>query len=73
MMNSYKTVNIPTAFYFGFINHSYTYDEGQDEGLQFIPFRAAPGNVTEMSFTFYLSLTPISEHLIFGCMLPLSV
>ena len=62
-----------TAFFFGFTQMEYTYDERQDEGVQFIPFRAAPGNVTEKNFTFHLNLNSITSTFIFGGMLLQSV
>ena len=42
------------------------YDERRDEGVQFIPFRAAPGNVTEKMFTFRLNLNAITSTFEFG-------
>ena len=61
--------SLPIAFYFGFIKKEYTYDEGQDYGEQFIPFRAAPGNATEKKVTFSLILNKTSAALTFGSML----
>ena len=62
-----------TVFFFGFTQNEYTYDERRDEGVQFIPFRAAPGNVTEKMFTFRLNLNSISATFTFGGMLLQSV
>ena len=47
----------------------YVYDERQDEGFQFIPLRAAPGNETEHQFIFRLYLNPITPTFTFGGML----
>ena len=66
MLQNYSN---PTAFYCGFTQQEYTYDEGQDEGIHFIPFRAAPGYATEKTFTFFLSLNGITGTFTFGRML----
>lgn len=42
------------------------YNERRDEGVQLIPFMAAPGNVTEKMFTFRLSLNPVFQTFTFG-------
>ena len=44
----------------------YMYDERRDEGVHFIPIRAAPGNETEKMFNFNLNLNPITSSFIFG-------
>ena len=57
---------ISTAFYFGFIQREYRYNEASDEGINFIPFRPAPGNKTEKSFVISASLTPVTGTFTFG-------
>ena len=58
-----------TAFFFGFTQMEYTYNERRSEGVNFIPFRAAPGNVTEKMFTFHLNLNSVSSTFTFGGLL----
>ena len=55
-----------TAFFFGFIQMEYIYDERRDEGVQLIPFRASPGNETEKMFDFHLILSSITSTFTFG-------
>ena len=71
MTQCYRNVTISTAFYFGFINQTYMYNEKQDDGVQTIPFSAAPGNKTENTISFLLNLSPISAEFKFGSMLQL--
>ena len=42
------------------------YNELTDEGLQEIPFSAAPGNVTENSLRFTLKLNAVERAFVFG-------
>ena len=42
------------------------YNERNDEGIQEIPFSAAPGNVTEKSLTFTLNLNAVERAFVFG-------
>ena len=54
------------AVFFGFEQEEYVYNELTDEGLQDIPFSAAPGNVTEKSLTFTLYLIAVERAFVFG-------
>ena len=56
------------AFYFGFEQQEYIYNEKHDVGPQNIPFSPAPGNRTEKNFTFALNLNAIQGEFIFGSM-----
>ena len=42
------------------------YNEIIDEGIQDIPYSAAPGNVTEKSLSFTLNLNTIERAFVFG-------
>ena len=46
-------------FFFGFEQQQYTYNELLDEGIQEIPFSAAPGNETEKMFSFSLEINAL--------------
>ena len=55
-----------SAFFFGFVVNEVTYDEANDEGLQEILYRPAPGNKTEKSFDFSLNLNAVAGGFVFG-------
>ena len=54
-------------FQFGFEQQKYTFNEITDEGLQDIPFSAAPGYETEKSFDFSIEITPLQGNFMTGC------
>ena len=43
-----------------------TYDEAANEGLQQLQYSPAPGNITEKSFDFFLTLNTLAGDFIFG-------
>ena len=63
-----KFVSLHLAFYFGFEQQEYVYNEKHDEGPQDISFSSAPGNKTEKNFIFALNLNAIQGAFTFGSM-----
>ena len=64
IMNS--SVYIFLAFFFGFEQEEYVYNERRDEGLHEIIFSPAPGNRTERNFVFGLNLNALQGAFTFG-------
>ena len=58
---------ISAAFFFGFEQQDFIFNEQLDEGFQDIFLSAAPGNATEKSFHYSLDLNFIKGDFSFGC------
>ena len=56
------------AFFFGFEQEEFVYNENHDEGTQNIIYSPAPGNRTEKTFTFALNLNALQGAFTFGGM-----
>ena len=56
------------AFFFGFEQDEFVYNERCDEGTQNIIYSPAPGNTTEKTFTFALNLNALQGAFTFGSM-----
>ena len=54
------------AFFFGFEQEEFVYNERHDEGIHDIIYSPAPGNKTEKSFTFALNLNAQQGAFTFG-------
>ena len=67
-VDNYSIKCMHAAFFFGFEQQQYTYNEQADVGLQEIPFSAAPGNETVKRFSFSIHTTSIKGGFIFARM-----
>ena len=54
------------AFFFGFEQDEFVYNERHDEGRQDIIYSPTPGNKTEKNFTFALNLNALQGAFTFG-------
>ena len=63
-MHEFFLYNI--AFFFGFEQEEFVYNERHDKGIHDIIFNPAPGNKTEKSFTFALNLNAQQGAFTFG-------
>lgn len=68
LIDPHAPINL-AAFFFGFEQSQFIFNERRDEGGHDILFSAAPGNATEKNFSFALNLKKVKGEFTFGSQL----